>query len=315
MVSRRDVATRAGVSEATVSRVLNGLSVVRADTRARVLAAVEALAYRPSSIAQSFARGLSGNIGVVLPYLPKVHLFSTYYFAEICSGIGQQLARSGYHMLILFSQPDDSATLLQAFATRKVDACILLGAVSDSLQVEQLLAKGYPFCLVSQRHPHEQVMWVDANHVAGARMAVDHLIALGHRRVAFLGGPPQYTNSVDRQQGVLQAHAAAGLDFAETRLLQGNYSRTSGYRSVGKLLAMDPPPTAVFAANDRMAAGLVAGLHEANIQVGRDIAVVGYDDGDIAPIIQPPLTTVHVPFYELGEQAAAMVVAKGKSVV
>lgn len=308
MVSRKDVAKRAGVSEATVSRVLNGLSVVKSDTRDRVLEAANALSYRPSAIAQSFARGTSGNIGVALPYLPKVHLFSTYYFAEICSGIGQALSKLGYHMLILFLQPDDTEQMVHAFETRKIDGCILLGTMSDSRLVETLRDAGYPVCLIGARHHRPDVLTVDANHVEGARTATTHLIHKGHTAIAFLNGPLGYSNSVDRLTGYQDALCDAGLTLHEGLVTYGNYSRTSGIKAAREIVRMRPRPTAVFAANDRMAAGLVVCFRELGIVVGQDIAVVGYDDGDTATLVDPPLTTVRVPFFEMGERAATAMI-------
>lgn len=306
MGTRKLVAERAGVSEATVSRVLNGLSVVKPGTRAKVLEAVEALGYHPNAIAQSFARGLSGNIGVVLPHIPKVHLFSTHYFAEICSGIGTEVDRRGFHMLMLFQKVDDGEALLRAYETRKVDGCIVLGATKETKGIEALRDAGCPLCFVSHRDEDESSSYVDSDNVNGARMATAHLIRNGHTRIAYLNGPMIYTNSIDRLEGYQLALSEAGLAYDENLVLEGNYSRTSGYHTVHKLLSLRPSPTAIFAGNDRMAAGLVLGLRETGLRAGQDLAIVSYDDADIATITDPPLSTVRVPFFEMGEQAAGI---------
>ncbi|MBW7460205.1 LacI family transcriptional regulator, partial [Paenibacillus sepulcri] len=154
LIRRREVARLAGVSEATVSRVLNGVGPVKEDTRERVLAAARQLNYVPSALAQRFARSKSGNLGVILPLLPKVNLFSTYYFSEILSGIGVTAKERGYDLLLLFRKPDESRDYANLFRTQKVDGCIILGAQDvpgERAALAELQEGNYPFCLVNQR--------------------------------------------------------------------------------------------------------------------------------------------------------------------
>ncbi|OBZ16081.1 LacI family DNA-binding transcriptional regulator [Bacillus sp. FJAT-26390] len=310
MISRKEVAKLAGVSEATVSRVLNNVGPMKDDTRERVLQAAAELGYVPNALAQQFARRKSGNIGVVLPFVPKVHLFSTYYFSEILSGIGETAKRCGYDLLLIFREPDEVRDYAKLFRTQKIDACIVLGSQNvpeERAALAELKAGGFPFCLVNQRYDEESYRTVDADHVAGSKAAVKHLIEYGSRSIAFVNGPQQYSNSADRLEGYKEALEEAGIAFEREHVFMGNYSRKSGYELAGQLAQLIRAGSidAVFGANDRMAIGLMQGLRELELEAGQHYALVGYDDSDGSRIISPSLTTVAVPFYEMGKLAAA----------
>lgn len=307
---RREVAKLAGVSEATVSRVLSGTVPVREETRRRVLEAAQRLDYVPNALARRFALGQSGNLGVILPALPKVPLFSTYYFSEILSGIGQAAKRQGYDLLLLSRAPEEARDYAMLFRTQKVDACVVLGATDrqeDRAAFRELAEQGHPFCLVNQRFGDAAYNTVDADHEAGSREAVRHLAARGCRGIAFLNGPDSYSNSRDRLNGYRQALAEAGLPEEPGLLFQGNYSRKSGYEAAERIAdaVRQGGVDGVFAANDRMAIGLLQGLRERGIEAGRDVALVGCDDSEGARWTEPQLSSVYVPFFEMGELAAS----------
>jgi DNA-binding LacI/PurR family transcriptional regulator len=307
VVTRKDVALAAGVSEATVSRVLNGVGPMREDTKQRVQKVVNELNYHPNAIAQSFARRRSGNLGVILPSVPKVHLFSTHYFAEILSGIGEAVQQHGYDLLLLFRSLEQEQDYASLFYSQKVDACIILGA-NDSPKTEkalqQLSEQNLPFCLINQHYTKHSFNEIDADHVQGSHAAIQHLLGKGYRRIAFLNGDLHYSNSRDRLEGYQLALKEAGIPYDEDLIFTGNYSRTSGFQAAKLLYARIKDIDAVFAANDRMAIGLMQGLRELGIEAGKDIAIMGYDNSDAAHLSDMPLTTVHVPFYEMGHMAA-----------
>ncbi|WP_141504437.1 LacI family DNA-binding transcriptional regulator [Paenibacillus luteus] len=310
MISRKEVAKLAGVSEATVSRVLNNVGPMKEETRARVLQAAAELGYVPNALAQQFARRKSGNIGVILPFVPKVHLFSTYYFSEILSGIGETAKRCGYDLLLIFREPDDSRDYAKLFRTQKIDACIVLGSQNvpeERSALVELKEGGFPFCLVNQRFEEEEFLSVDADHVAGSEAAVRHLIEQGSLRIAFVNGPAQYSNSTDRLEGYRNALEKAGIKYETQHVYVGNYSRKSGYELAERLAKeiQIGRIDAVFAANDRMAIGLMQGLREHGLEASQHYALIGYDDSDGSRIISPRLSTVAVPFYEMGKLAAA----------
>jgi len=303
---RKQVAELAGVSEATVSRVLSGVGPIREETRRRVLEAAERIGYTPSEIARSFVRQRSGNIGVVLPVVPNVHLFSAYYFSEILSGIGHAVQERGYHLLLQFRPSNEPAEYASAFRMRKIDACLIVGATSDASEraaLEELRANGWPFCVVGQRfeEPYNQV---DADHVSGSRQAIRHLLDAGYRRIAMVNGPEAYSNSLDRRLGFELELESRGIAPDPELLFAGNYSRTSGYALAERLASRREAFDAVFAANDRMAIGIMQGLKERGWVAGRDYALIGYDNSEASRVTDPPMTTVDVPFFEMGRLAA-----------
>jgi LacI family transcriptional regulator len=310
MTTRKEVADLAGVSEATVSRVLNGVGPMKESTRQRVLEAAERLGYHLNAVASSFARGKSGNLGVVLPHVPKVHLFSTYYFSEILSGIGEAVHRRGYGLLLLFRNPSEVYDYVSLYRTLRIDASLILGASSLPAEVEgirRLAKEKLPCCVMDQHFADIRIGTVAADHVEGAYLAVRHLLDQGYRRIGFLNGAPQYSNSSDRTAGYRKAIEEAGIPFDDSILYAGNYSRKSGYIAADAIFADLGKLDALFVANDRMAIGVIQGLRERGCSLPADLPIVGYDDSDAARFTEPPLTTVQVPFYEMGRLAAEKV--------
>jgi LacI family transcriptional regulator len=289
-----------------VSRVFNHPSSVTSETRERVLGAARELNYHRNVLASNFVRGRTGNIGVILPDIPNVHIFSVYYFSELLSGIGAVLSREGFGLLLSFHKTETSRRndYESYFTEGRVDGCILLGTLRNDPALLELKAKGYRFCLLNNYLKHSGISYADVDNVAGARALTSHLYQQGCRRIAFLNGPPAYTNSIDRMDGYKRALAEHGGEFRTDYVLEGNYGRKSGYAAAEQLVKLRPRPDAVFAANDRMAAGLIQGLHDQGWSVPRDIAVAGYDDSDISTVIIPALTTVRIPFFDLGRSCA-----------
>nr|WP_081276823.1 LacI family DNA-binding transcriptional regulator [Paenibacillus polymyxa] len=311
IVSRKEVAELAGVSEATVSRVLNATGPIKEDTRKRVLDVANQLGYVPSALARNFARSKSGHLGVVMPYVPKAHLFSAYFFSEMLSGIGNKARDSGLDLLLLFRKPGERIDYSSLFRQQRVDSCIILGAKDDHDEVEalrKLQEEGRPFCVMNHHFEGQSFCEVDADHVEGSRVAVSHLIEQGCKRIAFLNGPDIYSNSTERLKGYLIALQEADIEYDHELVLEGNYSRRSGLEASATILDKLDNIDAVFAANDRMALGVMQGLRERGLAVEQFPAFVGYDDSDAAEMAVPPLSSVRVPFYEMGELAASKLI-------
>jgi LacI family transcriptional regulator len=305
MATRKDVARLADVSEATVSRVFNNQGPIREQTRMAVMKAANELQYTPNALAQNFVRGRSGNLGVMLPLLPKVHLFSKYYFAEILSGIGQAANERGYDLLLMFASAQHNMDYLRMFHARKVDALIMLGQrdiPENRAPLTALVEHKLPICVVGQRFTNLEVDTVDADHVTGSYEMVRHLIKIGRRRIAFMNGPLEYSNSEDRLAGYKAALADNGIAYDASLVFKGNFSRKSGYELASRIASIRTDLDAVFASNDRMAVGLLQGLNELGITYGQ-LPIVGYDNSDIAQFSNPPLTTVEVPLFEMGQLA------------
>lgn len=312
------MAKKAGVSGATVSRVFNNPNSVSPATRDRVLKAAKELDYHPNIIATNFIKGVSGNIGVVIPRIQNVHMLSVYYFAELLSGIGDALTKNGYNLLLFYHDLDtvhsharnnvkysiSGGDYVKYFRGNKVDGCILLGTFANDPSLKKLKEEGYKFCLINNYIENSGISFVDADNVKGSFEAVKHLIGLGHRNIAFLNGPMYYVNSIDRLKGYKKALETYNIPFDNEMLFEGNYGRKSGYYASKKILSLKKIPSSVFVSNDRMAAGLLQGLLENGIKVPEEISIVGYDDSDIATLVTPQLTTVRIPFYDLGYKCA-----------
>jgi LacI family transcriptional regulator len=307
LTNRKEVAKLAGVSEATVSRVLNGIGPMKETTRERVLQAARQLNYELNAVASSFARGRSGNLGVVLPHVAKVHLFSTYYFSELLGGIGEAVHAKGYGLLLLFRDPAEAYDYVSLYRTQRVDACIILGSSAIDTErdaVHRLAEERLHYCVMDQRFDHPQLNIVAADHEQGSYEAVKHLIDKGCRRIGFLNGSPQYSNSSDRLTGYRRALSEASIPWDESAVYEGNYSRTSGKKAAAQVYRDLERLDGIFVGNDRMAIGLMQGLRELGCRLPEDLKVVAYDNSDAASFTEPPLTTVKVPFYDMGKLAA-----------
>ncbi len=311
MVTRKQVADAAGVSEATVSRVFNHVGPMKESTRTKVLQVAEQLNYHPHAIAQNFARRRSGNLGVVLPYVPKVHLFSTFYFSEILSGIGEEVRNQGYDMLLYFISPQELINYVKPFRSQKIDACVILGAQNTEAHRHAFLLlqeHGYPFCLIDQWFDGLTFNVVSADHEQGSYAATKYFIAKGFRKIAFLNGSPFFSNSLDRQKGYLTAMEHAELTPLLHLKLEGNYSRKSGYLLAQKVWEHRDEIEAILVGNDRMAIGLLQGLREISDDAVNRFAIIGCDDSDIARLHHPPLSSIYVPFFEMGRVATRQVI-------
>ncbi|HEX7155023.1 MAG TPA: LacI family DNA-binding transcriptional regulator [Thermoanaerobaculia bacterium] len=294
-VTIRDVAAKAGVSVATVSRVFNRKGPIREDTFERVMAIAEEMRYVPDAAARSLSTRSTSTIGVVLPELHGE------FFSEVIRGIDVAARQGGYHLLVSgsHSNSEEMRAVLQAVRGR-VDGLIVM---SPDLEPSTLLAdfpSTFPLVLLNSRVDGRPSITIDNS--GGARAVVRHLASLGHQRIAFLRGPSQNADAEQRLRGYRAAVRAAGIDADRNLELTGNFTEESGYDAVKRMLATRPRPSAIFTANDAMAIGALGALVEAGCAVPGEIALVGFDDIPIARFLAPPLTTVKVPIADLGRR-------------
>ena len=300
-----DVARRAGVSTASVSRVLNGNYPVSDDVRRRVLDAVRDLGYVGNAHARALLKSTSGTVGVIL------HDVSDPYFAEIVRGV-QEVAGLEDKLVVICNslrEPGREITYIEMLRAHRVDAVIMAGGhildedyvMALREQALQLRAQGSRLVLCG-RHPVRADAVVPDNTLGAARI-VRHLLAAGHRRIAHISGPPDLSTTRDRLEGYLGALASYGLDPDPALIVQGEFSREGGYGGTGCLLDSGTEFTDVFAANDLVAVGAMARLHERGLRVPEDVSVAGFDDVPVASDVTPPLTTVRVPMVEMGRQS------------
>jgi LacI family transcriptional regulator len=306
----KDVADLAKVSRTTVSFVLNNVPGMRIgdETRQRVLEAARQLDYHPDATARRMVRGRTNTIGFVLRQTPD-QVFSDRFLPEVLHGLSKAASVQGYHILIEPVPPDDPSSYLRLIRERHVDGVVLSGPRFDDQDLVRAHTDDTPVVLMGQL-PSSGLPFVDVDNVGGALLATQHLIALGHRRIAFISNAKAaYTASAHRLNGYQKALAEAGLPCDESLIRYGDFTAASGEAAMADVLATARPhPTAVFVASDTVAIGALKAIRTAGLTVPGDIALAGFDDVPLAELIDPPLTTVRLPAYGLGWGAADMLI-------
>ncbi len=296
----RDVAGRAGVSPATVSRVINGRPDVSEPLREAVMKVVRELGYtsgRPSQVAGS---GRTGLVGVTLP------LIHHSYFSEILAGATEASYEQGLSVVLspTLHEHDREVSLMERLARGVTDGALLILPEESKEEFIALHEQGYPFVIVDPHTPlDERVPTVSADHTSGAREATAHLLALGHRRIAVITGPRGWIATEERLRGYRSALADAGLLADPTLQIESNFRTNGGREATAELLALRDRPTAIFAFNDMLAIGAIQGARDHGLRVPEDLSVVGFDDTFEASITFPALTTVRQPLAEMGRMA------------
>jgi LacI family transcriptional regulator len=300
-----DVAARAGVSVATVSRVLNGKELVRETTSRLVVDAVKSLRYVPNVAARSLSIRRSHTIGIVLP---DVH---GQFFSEVIRGFDLAARAAGYHILVSGSHSDAGEMLEVMEAMRgRVDAMAVMAPdVRLSTLAERLstfgdpLSSSVPIVVLNSNGDGHDAVTVD--NYGGARAMTQHLLGLGHSRIAFIRGPAQNGDARERLRGYRQVMRANGGARPELEYA-GDFTEQSGHAAGSRIADLTPRPTAIFAANDSMAVGALSALAAAGIAVPQEVSVAGFDDIPIARYVTPGLTTVGVDITDLGRRAFAL---------
>jgi LacI family transcriptional regulator, repressor for deo operon, udp, cdd, tsx, nupC, and nupG len=295
----RDVAAKLGMSVATVSRALSRPELLRQETRERVLAAVEALGYRPNLLARGLRRGRTHAILAIVPNLSP-------FFLEILAGIEEVAREAGFAVLLGNSggDPKREEACFEQVANMRADGVILLTGSAPPPYAHGARPLP-PLVAVLERLAGHAVPLIRSDHRIGALAATRHLIELGHRRIAHITGSRHVPSTTQRLQGYRQALEAAQLPFAADLVQPGNFTMPAGAAGMDALLALASPPTAVLCGNDEMAFGAVQCLHRHGLSVPEDVSIVGFDDLNMAAFYNPPLTTVHIPRHDIGRRAAA----------
>ena len=292
----KDVGARAGVSVATVSRVLNEKGLVREETVRLVLDAAAALNYVPHGGARSLSTRRTSTVGVVLPDLHGE------FFSETIRGIDVAARRRGYHLLVSGSHSEWSEMSAVLLAGRgRVDGLIVMAPELEAERIASWLPSGLPVVLLNGRAEGAWSVAVDNSEGAGSMMR--HLFFLGHREIGFISGPAGNSDAIERLRVWRDLMRDSQIPSIDELLVAGDFSETAGYEAGYTFLSRPRRPTAIFAANDAMAIGALCALREQGIRVPDDMAVVGFDDVPIARFVAPPLTTVSVEIAELGRQA------------
>ena len=304
VVTLEQVAARAGVSPSTVSRILNGTASVSEAKKAAVDEAIRTLGFRPNPVARGLAGGRTMSIGVVTQRI------SSPFYGEALSGIEVELEGAGYVPLFVSGNWNeaDERKAIETLLSRRVDGVIVL---AGRLGNEELatLSDSVPMVVVGRQASGPRLFSFSYDNRAGARLATEHLIELGHRRIALLLGDLVHDDAIDRQSGYLDALAAAGIPVDPQLIVQSDYTEAGGLLAVSRLMERDTAFSAIFSSNDQMAYGAILGLARRNLRVPDDISIVGFDDLIMSRYTMPPLTTVRHSVYETGAQAAVAMLA------
>ncbi len=293
------VAQAAGVSPSTVSRILNGTAVVSDIKKKAVEDAIEALGFVPNPVARGLAGGRTLSIGVVTQAMD-----SPFYGASL-RGIEDELDSAGYNSLFVSGHWNAAAEArcIATLRSRRVDGLIVLtGRMSD--QALKVYAKSLPVVVTGRALKAPGLFALNFDNFLGGQLATQHLIELGHRKIAFITGDPKHPDATERLRGYRAALEAAGIAFEPALVVAGEFQEESGLLAIDHLLKNGQQFSAIFAANDQMAQGAALGLYRRALRVPDDVSLIGFDDLPISMYATPPLSTVHHPAYELGRLAA-----------
>jgi DNA-binding LacI/PurR family transcriptional regulator len=300
-----DVAQAAGVSKSTVSRVLSGKTkYMREETRQRVAQAIQELDYRPSSVARSLVSKRTLTAGLLVSDVGNP------YYAEVIHGVEDVALANGYNIFLCNTSYnlDYCEKYVQSLMDKQVDGVLFM---SSSMPAEWMLeVSRHEIPTVALGGEFQDVARVggiiSVNFDTGIRAAIDHLVELGHRRLAHVSGPLHLRTSLLRRDAFFRALAANGIDPEEAIVVEGNLRLDGGRRALAQILDMPQPPSAILAANDLTALGIVSAAYARNLQIPADLSVVGLDNIELAAQILPPLTTIALPGYEIGCLAMLM---------
>lgn len=301
-VSIVEIARAAGVSHSTVSRALRHSPLVSAETAERIRRLAQEMGYVPSAIGRGLATQSTRTIGVV------VTTIADPFVAEVVRGVEEQAMDWGYSVFLAQSaaQPQREIAAVRLLHENRVAGVIVTSSRVGERYLPLLEGMRVPIVLINNEQAGEYVWFVAIDDRQGGRLASEHLIGLGHRRIGYISGWPEASSSRDRQQGYEKALHSAGLVTDADCIAAGNGRVDGGYEAMRELLARPRRPTAVFCYNDATAIGALHALYQAGVEVPGEISVMGFDDIAMAAYTTPPLTTIAQPKYEMGQQAMRM---------
>jgi DNA-binding LacI/PurR family transcriptional regulator len=297
--SIKDIARLANVSHSTVSRALHNSQLVNARTAEKIQRIARESGFRVSAVARGLVMRKTRTIGVV------VTTIADPFVAEVVSGIEQAANDHGYSVFLADSNadPDREQKVVRSFAERRVDGIVVTASRVGALYIPLLSEMKVPIVLINNQNPGEFVHSVTIENVEASREATNHLIRLGHRRIAYLGDQFGYQSDTERFAGYSRALDEAGLPFLPELVVHGDGKADAATKAMDKLLALDNPPAAVFCYNDMSALGALRSIRLHGLRVPEDISLVGFDDLFLASYMQPPLTTVRQPMRRMGQLA------------
>ncbi|MGO3807789.1 MAG: LacI family DNA-binding transcriptional regulator [Sphingobacterium sp.] len=302
----KDIAKQLGLSVSTVSRALRDAHDVSQETRKKVLTLTDKLKFKRNSNAAALASGSTKNIGVILPFI------TNYYFSTVISGIQEEAYEQGYTEIIYITNDDveRELKLLESISATNIDGLLISISSNSSINdhFQNLIDEGLPIVFFD-RVPHDitasKVMQSDYD---GAYLATKHLLNQGYNRIAHIAGPKELTFTQERLRGYIAALKDHKIDPEETHIIFSGFDQIHGLHDTEKLLELSNSPNAIFAVNDRKAVGAIQAIKNAGIKVGKQIGVIGFTNDPISTVIEPNLTTVEEPAFEIGRQSCKLLI-------
>ena len=305
MATIKDVAALAGISYTTVSHVVNKTRPVSQEVRLKVEAAIKSLDYVPSAVARSLKAKTTATIGLLVPNSLNP------YFAELARGIEDYCERNGYCVILCNSDdnPEKQRSYLRVLLEKRIDGLIVASAGGDIGLAQGLAGVKTPMVIVDRGLDGVDADLVRIDHEYGAYLATRHLLELGHRDIATIGGPSSTSVAQMRQAGFCRALKEAGITVRPERMLESDFTSTGGYNAAATLLESNPP-SAIFAGNDMIGIGVLRAAAERNVRVPSELSVIGFDDIQMRRYVYPALTTVGQSILQLGEMAAEVLLRR-----
>ncbi len=308
MATIKHVSEYAGVSQATVSRVINGTSPVSHDKKLKVEKAIKELGYRPNSIAQALASSRTGSVGIVVPELGGP------FYSGILHCLEDNLRRFGYHAVVTAGSNNEKEQreAVEFLLGRKVDALILHAQHLSDDYLITLEEQGVPVVLLNRFIPEMSRSCIDIDNEFGGKLATQYLLKMGHTEIACITGPLDKSDARGRLQGYRKALEEAGLEYNEVLVSEAGFTEETGVSAMKKLLKRDCRFSAIFASNDHMAFGAFEVLREAGFSIPDDVSLVGFDDNIFARYLTPSLTTINFPIEKMSIEAVQLTLQKLK---
>lgn len=305
----RDIAQACGVSEATVSYVINGKYSLKASTRERVWKVMREMNYHPSAVARSMSSKRLHTIGVFSGAVDPVYFISNPYAGGILQGVVAEAQRWAFNVTLFTAQWESAAVSSSALRDGRTDGILVVAPQIDKDIMSGIASLNMPLVAISAE-PMEGVPVIDVDNEMGLRLATRHLLDLGHRRIAFLMGDNDLSSFAPRLNGFKRAHQEFGVPHVPEFILESGFWGGHASAQTQELLRHPHPPTALVAGNDRIAAAAIEGAKEAGLSVPDDFSIVGFDDSDLALTTAPNLTTVRQPLVEIGRMAANLLIRR-----
>lgn len=305
-VTIKDVAREAGVSVGTASQALRDSPAVREATRRRVLTVSKRLRYQPSAVARGLVTRRTHTVGLLISDIANP------FFIRAVRAVEDVAQENGYNVILCNTDEDPTkeTQYLRVLVEKRVDGIILATTAGSLPAVRDVRWRRIPLVLFDRELPRVSTDTVKVDSVLGGRLATEHLLGLGHRRIAIIHGPMVRSTGAERLRGYLLALRAAGLRPEPALIREGNFKQDSGRELTRKLLDLSPPPTALFCTNNLMTVGAIQTLQERGVRIPTDLSLVGYDDMEWWTLTHPPLTTVGQPVYDLGREAMRLLLAQ-----